>query len=181
MTTSRTNRLRASGSERGYTLIEVLVAMALASILVTLGAFALRSYWINRSLEGARAEVGSTLRQLQQQTVSESHPLVFGARFTPGSSKWATLRYDPRDGTCTKIESDNKFLNTAVYVTEASFATAPDVNQSLCPASGEGTDVFVWFYARGTATPGSLTLAQPQLDRELKVTVSGLTSRIEAK
>lgn len=176
--------MRTSGPERGFTLIEVLVAMALASILMTLGAFAMRSYWINRSLEGARAEVGSTLRQLQQQSVSESHPLVFGVRFTPGTgptsatTKWATLKYNPNaSGSKCDVLTTNTF-STRVYVSAASFApTSLDVS-GCTDGAGES---FVWFYARGTATAGSLTLRQPELDRELKVTVSGLTSRIEAK
>jgi prepilin-type N-terminal cleavage/methylation domain-containing protein len=185
MTTSATQRKRTSGSERGFTLIEVLVAMALASILMTLGVFALRSYWINRSLEGARAEVGSTMRQLQQQSVSESHPLVFGVRVTPGSGpttateKWVSLKYNPNpvSGPKCKVLQEMTF-STNVYVSAAAFEpTGLDV--SNCTA-GSG-HAFVWFYARGTATAGSLTLSHSELDRELDVTVSGLTSRIEAK
>ena len=175
---------KTASCERGFTLVEVLVAMAVATILMALGAFALRGYWMNRSLEGARAEVGSTMRQLQQQSVSESHPLVFGVRFTPGSgpttatTTWASLKYNPNSsGAKCEVLQTNTF-STKVYVSAASFApTSLDV--SNCSAgSGES---FVWFYARGTATAGSLTLSQPELDRELDVTVSGLTSRIEAK
>ena len=184
MTTSETGSMKTAASERGFTLIEVLVAMALASILITLGAFALRSYWINRSLEGARAEVGSTMRQLQQQSVSESHPLVFGVRFTPGggptsaTTTWATLKYNPNSsGAKCEVLQTNTF-STKVYVSAATF-DSPSLDVSNCSA-GPG-ESFVWFYARGTATAGSLTLSQPELDRELDVTVSGLTSRIEAK
>jgi prepilin-type N-terminal cleavage/methylation domain-containing protein len=172
-------RLGARRSPSGFTLIEVLVAMALLGVLLALSAGPLRRYWINQSLEGGRSEVVSTLRQLQQQAVSESNPLVFGAGFDVGTGQWATLKYTPgAPATCTKIESHDKIFNTSVYVVSANFAPPLGVDLSKCPA-GTG-DEYVFFHARGTATSGNMVLGHTELTRTRTIRVSELTSRIES-
>ena len=64
---------RASG-EAGFTLVELLVAISLALILLSLSAIAFRTFWLTQGLHGAANDVRSQLRQLQQRAESESHP-----------------------------------------------------------------------------------------------------------
>jgi prepilin-type N-terminal cleavage/methylation domain-containing protein len=171
--------------ESGFTLIETMVAMALVAILLTLTAGGLRHYWFVQSLETAHGEVRSQLRQLQEQVVSETHPTVFGAHFRIGSSDWGVVEYDPvisaghPAATCQEVRS-NKF-GTGVQVTAASFAAPVDTTMgNLCKTiPGASGDKFVFFYARGSATGGSVTVTQPQLGRSKTLTVTPITGRVQ--
>jgi prepilin-type N-terminal cleavage/methylation domain-containing protein len=186
--------------EDGFTLIEMLAVIAITSILLTLGATAIRYFWLGRALHGERDQIFTNLRSTQQQVVSESNPLVFGAWFkvtTPstddGSVQWGTIRYKPADaaaGTAASCTSTGTHrLDGGVQISEASFAdtmpgstTVADV-MSLCrtqvSAATSSTD-FVLFLARGTATSGCVTLNQPRRDMEdVSVSVGSLTGRIE--
>jgi prepilin-type N-terminal cleavage/methylation domain-containing protein len=164
----------------GFTLVEVLTAMVLATVLMTLAATALRTYWLNRSVLAARAEVVAEMRRVQAQAVSESHPLSFGIRVKVGSSDWDVVRYDPgtdlasvADDTCT---STPRKFSTGVVVSAASFDPPPGITVSKCPqASGSA---FAFFYARGTATAGDLTVRQPAVSRTESLRVIGLTGKV---
>ena len=180
--------------EDGLTLVELLMAMALAAILMTLGGFTLRHYWLVQALDGSQDEAVAQMRQRQEQAVSESHPLVFGVRFRTGSSQWGLVEHEPDDPStplvneqkCTEVETLT--FSTRVEVQSASFASSPESTfcaGNLKYASGSavpGRDVsaYVMFYPRGTATSGTLTLLQPSLNRTRSVQVSPITGRVES-
>ena len=177
--------LRSRG-QAGFTLVELLTTLLLASILVTLGAFAFRHYWFVQSLEGGENELINQLRGLQQRVVSESFPLVYGARFVPGSSRWVHVQYDPDTTNCTVVR-DADFrsgvFNAGVEIEAADFDTysSGGINVSSRCRLGIGSAEVVFFFARGTATTGEVTIVQPRLDgRTKKVCVAGLTGRVES-
>lgn len=191
--------------EDGFTIIELLVVITLTAILLTLGVMAIRFFWLGRSLHGERDQVFTNLRALQQQVVSESNPLIFGAWFKvmttdtdDGTPQWGTVRYRPpaedaplgTPGTCTstsqyrldgavQIQSAN-FVDTLLGATAGNAVTAVIAEcQSQVPASA-GADDFVFFLARGTATTGCVTLTQPAREMDdVTVAVSTLTGRVE--
>jgi prepilin-type N-terminal cleavage/methylation domain-containing protein len=168
--------------EAGFTLIEMLVAMALSAILLTLGASALRNYWFVRSLHGAQDQSVTQLRDLQARVVSESHPLVFGLRFEPGQSDYSIVEYRPATTTSAEkcTETDQSF-DSGVVVKSAAFSTASGITAFCKGALGAATSQFVFFFARGTATEGNLVLEQPHLaGKSVKVTVTPITGRVEA-
>lgn len=186
--------------EDGFTLVELLAVIALTSILLTLGVSAIRYFWLGRSLYGERDQIFTNMRTLQQQVVSESNPLVFGAWFkvmTPatddGSRQWGTFRYRPGTtspvtaATCTSTGthrmdgavqvSSVEFGNTLTGVTSVADVIATCRTQ--IPASALATD-FALFLARGTATSGCVTLTQPLREMEdVTVKLSTLTGRVE--
>lgn len=191
-------------SASGFTLVEVLVAVSIVAVLFTLGAQPLRNYWLKQSLFGARDDLMSEMEATQSRVTSESHPLVFGIRFSdaPGyndEGRWGLIKYDPTNGpsgaaTCTQYATrtnDSGVFNAAVEIVNASFTPAtPATEQAFCRSSLKDSsgsslaatnDEFVFFYARGTATGGSVTLTQPSLgsDEDLSINVHSLTGRTD--
>lgn len=170
--------------QAGFTLVELLTTFMLLTIIVTLGAAAMRHYWFVQSLEGSRDEVVTQLRGLQQRVISETFPLVYGARFVPNASSWQHVQYNPDTNTCTKVQEgdlDGGQFSGDVRVRSASFETytssGTDVSD-LCRQGIAGGEV-VFFFARGTATEGTLTLVQPRLDRTKTICVAGTTGRVD--
>lgn len=161
--------------------------MALLSVILALGAGGFRHYWFLHSLESAQGDVATQLRQIQARAASESHPFIYGARFTPGSQTWSLVKYDQgtdrlttADDSCT-VEGGTRTLPGIVPVGPPSseFSAPPGVDKAKC-GGAHATDLFVMFYARGTSTGGTLTLRSVALDKTRQVQVSALTSRVEA-
>lgn len=177
--------------EDGFTLIEVLVAMALISIIVTLGASSLRRYWLVQSVVQVQGEQKAQLRELQQRAVSESNPLIFGVRYRLGTSEWSVVRYDPQtsgttdDDLCTQEPTAGSTFPNGVQVSSASFATTSAVDLSKCPQN-TASDRFVWFFAKGSATGGPnaaspigrVEFTQPKTAGINALCVVGLTGRV---
>ena len=178
---------RAVARQAGFSLLELIVAMGLIAIMAILGAGALRNYWLSQSLYGGRDELVSEFRRAQEQAVSESHPKVFGVRLQTGSSTWGLVEFDPgpNPDTCTEISS-NQFQSGTRPVT-ASFTTSSETTfcQSNLVHLGGGavadraTSQFVWFYARGTATGGTVALENPNVSGgNPALTVFPITGRV---
>ena len=176
--------------EDGFTLIEVLSAIMLMFILLTLSASSMRSYWLNQSLDGAQGTMRSQMRQLQERSVSESHPTVYGMRFQVGTSNWGVVQYDPTalpSPRCNQLNS-NKLNSGVIFKTSpsTSFTAAAGSDAAtiiaLCKSqiAGATGDQFVLFFARGTATPGQVTLTHPLVGRNKVITVTAITGRVEA-
>lgn len=178
--------------EGGFSLVELLVVMALTSILMTLGAFAIRHFWFVRSLQGAQDEVVSQLRRQQQRSVAESHPRIYGARFSGGTdgATWGLLRVQLATATApaTCAEYETRRFDAGVQVfkpgdsSHTKFtAASPETDLCRTATGGGAKDEFVFFYARGTATPGRVTVSHPVLGRRKLVCVYGLTGRVDAR
>lgn len=173
--------------ESGFTLVELLVVVGMTAVLLTLSASAIRHYWFRQSLDGAAEQVVNDLRNLQQETIAESHPVVFGAWFrtgTPSGGQYGILKFDPKDvsissdDVCTLVDSPQTFGNM-VSITAVNFDTASEIEPVCGPVAPAGSEK-VFFYARGSATAGSLTLHQPDIG-EVTVNVSAVTGRVEAQ
>jgi prepilin-type N-terminal cleavage/methylation domain-containing protein len=173
-------------AERGFTILELVTAIALLSLILSTGAVAFRHYWLVHSLETSQGDVATQLRQIQARAGSESHPYIYGARFTPNSSTWSLVKYDQgADRTSTSDDSCSgqgspRTLSAAVTLgaPSSSFTSPSGVDLAKC-GGAHGSDLFVMFYARGTATGGTLTLRSPNLGKTRTITVSALTSRVE--
>jgi len=162
-----------------------MTVMALTAVLLTLSAIAVRHFMYVQALSTSTDSVITQMRQAQQQAESESHPLVYGVWFISvgDSARWGTLQYDPAKASpCTEI--GKRQFERGVEVESVSFNVDP-VRTSACRTalSSAGVDEsasaqIAFFYARGTATPGSLTLEQTVLDRSTTLDVTGITGRV---
>lgn len=174
--------------EAGFSLIELLVVMVLMSIVMTLVFGAGRQLWFRRSLTSARGDVTFALKGLQQKTVAESNPLVYGARLRPNATQFTTYRYDPlvtSGDPC--VPTGTQEFSAGVEVATSEFevyrvgglSTGPDV-ASLC--DGGAPQTYVFFFARGEATAGRVVLRQPRVSSSNTATIDvfGLTGRVEA-
>lgn len=171
--------------ESGFTLIEIMVVMAMSAVLMTLGAGAVRHYWFDSALRGSTEGIQNELRSLQQQAVSESHPLVFGAWFVPGTSpedagRWGTLRYNPETSTCATPRTVN--LDAGVFVSDASFDEMAPISSDCSNAPGvpSGAEIAL-FRARGSATNGTVELTQLNTNQVQTVSISPMTGRVEVQ
>lgn len=172
------------GSNRldgGFTLIEMMVVLSLAGLLMTLGALALRQYWFAQALIGSRDEIVNELRGSQERAVSESNPQVQGVLLREGSSSWAAVEYDPNRPAgipeCIVL-SENTLLSKTVIAT-ATFSAVPTVTAACdrdIPSSSP--DDFAFFFARGSATNGTVTLTHPERSESWTITVTPITGRV---
>lgn len=186
--------------EEGFTLIEIMTTMAIVAILLTLSAGALRHFWFVRAFDGAENDIITQLRAIQQKVIAESYPLVYGARFPKGGGPevrrtWGLIRFDGRDLTTTAddtcVQYSTRQFGGGVEVKPSASITdgtgfEPDAYvTSFCQANLTGAtsdvrnDHFVFFFPRGNATSGRVTLRQTNLNNRSKVIcVNGLTGRV---
>jgi prepilin-type N-terminal cleavage/methylation domain-containing protein len=171
-------RSRLLRTEDGFTLIELLVVMVLMAILFALGAMALRHFWFVQGLERAGDQVVTELRAAQTSVGAENHPIVYGVRFVPGSATWGVVQYDPRTSPkCSAVETHN--FEAAVSIQSAS-STGADAIKTECEAALGATSRFIFFFARGSATPGTINLVSQQTGDTRVVQVAGVTGRVES-
>lgn len=167
--------------EDGFTLSELLIVMLVMSIVLTLGAYSFRRYWQTRALHGSLDQVVSELRGEQQRATSESHPWIWGAWFKQGTPRWGVVRANASTGTCEV--KDRRTLSTGVVINTVSFAdvTTPALSASCAAAAESGAEV-VLFFARGTATEGTVSLSHPEVGggSARTITVSPITGRVTA-
>ncbi len=167
------------GRQEGFTLTELMMACAVLAVVLTLGASAFGHYWKVRALTGAVDEVVTELRGEQQDASTQTHPWVWGAWFKQGTSRWGTLRANAVTGVC-EIKSRRTFPG-GVTVGSATFGdvTAPAISANCAAAAETGAEVVV-FFARGTATGGSVGLIHPTVDggSARTITVSPMTGRV---
>lgn len=194
-------RTSSADPSAGFTLIEVMTVSLMIVTLMALAYAPLRNFWFKQSLEGASNEMIAEVRSLQSRVTAESHPLVYGIRFTTqgnwmATGRWGLVKYDPTGGVggapaCTQYATasfDAGVFNATVEIVTPAFTASTE--QTFCRTALKNTsgaslaadsDQFVFLYARGTATGGTLKLHQARLgsSRDITVQIYPLTGRIE--
>lgn len=147
-------------------MIEVLVAVALATILMVLGVGSFQR-WANASAhEGTATSMQTLLRQTQVRAVTEGVSFCVLFDTTAGSPSYTIYRYACDTTPLVKLLGPYK-LPSGQSLADVAF-TAP---------SG-ATYTGVTFRPSGTAWPGGLKIARTESTKVYTIKVEGLTGRV---
>ncbi|WP_170219235.1 GspH/FimT family pseudopilin [Nocardioides litoris] len=151
-------------ADRGFTLIEVMVAIALFGVLSAMAVAGFRGLVSAEGQRGTADAVASTIRNAQVRAVTEGVSMCLS--FDTGAETYTLSRY--ACGTATqRINGPVKVADGRVDLASASFS-APDGSTS--PA--------ITFKPSGTAYPGSVRIARRGASKVYTLTVEGLTGRV---
>jgi type II secretion system protein H len=149
--------------DSGFTLVEVMVAIALMGTMMAIAVGGFTSWDKARSHSGAASEMQTVLRQVQQRAVTEGRAMCVW--FDVAASSYTVYRGACDASTKEKLVGPYE-LGHPVSLSAPSF-TAPS-----------GSSAGVTFYARGTATPGEVSLTRSGSTKTYLISVEGLTGRV---
>ena len=164
---------RARGADcrdAGITLIELVVTISLATILMTIGILAMKSYLLSNRQANTADGIRSALRGAGEQSLSEGR--TYCVYFT--ATTWTVYRADctvaaNRTGGTQQVQDPSITLTSITFTPPA---TPVPGQATACPVAGK----CAYFYPRGTALKGSLQIVRGT--KAYTVSVEGLTSRV---
>ncbi|WP_237068422.1 GspH/FimT family pseudopilin [Microbulbifer guangxiensis] len=90
---------------RGFTLLELMIAIAIASILLTIGVPSFRDFFERQNLKGAAEQVYSRIQRARSEAITRK--VEVGVNFSAdGSEIWSYGLSDKNSGTCDTAETD---------------------------------------------------------------------------
>lgn len=147
----------------GFTLLEILVTISLLGVMMAIAVSAGSSWAKAREQSGTASQVESVLRQTQQRAVTEARNLC--VRFEETQREYSTYTGEC-DNAPVKVAGPIVAANGDVRLTSPSFTGRY--------STGDG----VTFYARGTASRGSVMVTRTGHSKVYTVAVEGLTGRV---
>lgn len=156
------NRRRAS-PEAGFTLVEVMWAIAIFGVLAAISVGGLRGWTQAREHSGTASAVQSLLREAQQRAVTEGRATCVS--FDVGTQAYAMYRGACDDPTRVLLQTRHPDAGRVHFA-------APTF---LGPS---GSTPGVTFKPRGTAWPGTVQITRAGSTKVYTVSVEGLTGRV---
>lgn len=167
--------MRAVGDDDGFTLIEMITVLSLASILMAVATWSFSSYNKSTAHSGTASQLQSAMRNVSERALSEGRTYCLYLNTTADS--WSTYR-----GSCTvstnRVAGPEKTGHNVVEIGPISFPplATPIPNQiTTCPAA----NACAYFYPRGTALGGSVVVTRRGSSKTYTVSVQELTSRVQ--
>ena len=149
--------------DSGYTLVEVLVVVVLLGVMMAIAVSGWSSWARAREHSGTARELQSLLRSAHQRAVTEGNAMC--VQFDTTANRYTVYRgvcADPsREELLGPYETDGGQVRLASPAFTGSTAT-----------SG------VTFFARGTATPGTVKVTRDGSSKVYTIAVEGLTGRV---
>jgi prepilin-type N-terminal cleavage/methylation domain-containing protein len=157
--------------DQGFTLVELLVVLSILTILMSLGAFALVSYWRAQALTSASEQVITDIRDVQVRAQAEVRPyrLVFDL---PNDSYQVERLGTETDPNAWDPVETRLFDSRMIDFTSSSFS-------AFTGCFDGHLDDELYFCARGVSSGGTLVIHSVALDQDRVITVTGLTASAE--
>ena len=161
-------------ADNGFTLVELMVTMAIAGTLSAIAIFGFANYRNTSQHQGSAQEIVSVLRSTSEQAISEGRTYCVdlqNASPATGNRTFSTWRYSC--GGAGSSQSGGTRTTQSTDITFSAIVTNP-ATPPACPAS----HACLYFYPRGTALPATVTVASSKRSKTYAIHVEGLTARV---
>lgn len=143
----------------GFTLLELIISIILFGVLVGMAVAPYAAYRVRQEHIGTTRELVAFLRHAQVRSVAEE--TTYRVDITASSAKAYRL-----NGSTYQLVQSTTPASKKVTFTNASFA------------SSSGTGASVYFYAKGSASKGTVTVSRSGSSKTYTISVEGLTARV---
>jgi prepilin-type N-terminal cleavage/methylation domain-containing protein len=152
------------GSDSGFTLVELLVVMALLGAMMALAVGGWASWTKASAHSGTAREMQTVMRQTQQRAVTEGRAMCVW--FDVAADTYTVYRGACDAATRQQLVGPYSTNGSGVHIASPSFA-APS-----------GSSPGVTFYARGTGWPGDVSVTRSGSTEVYVLAVEGLTGHV---
>ncbi|MGH2773145.1 MAG: pilus assembly FimT family protein [Actinomycetota bacterium] len=162
---------RRTAEESGFTLVEMMAAMTVFGVVVTMAMMSYRSYDRTASHRGSARETVAVLRNAQVKAVSEA--ATYQCSFVQSTAGGPVDKLNILNPGGSIVKTYTLRSNLSFVATGTTHGAAHGFTHSSTTGN---TNCF--FYPRGTATGGTVGIRRADNSTEYDVKVEALTARV---
>ena len=162
---------RRTADESGFTLVEMMAAMVVFGLVATMAMMSFRGYDRSASHRGAARETVAVLRNAQVKAVSEA--ATYQCTFVPSTPGGPVNKLNILNPAASIVKTYTLRSNLSFVATGTSHGAAHGFTHSSTTGNSN-----CFFYARGTATAGTVGIRRADDAAEYDVKIEALTARV---